>query len=581
MKHKNGLLSYLQGTLSEASGYHNEALGRAADSRSAYRGDPYGNEEEGKSSIVVKDIRRTVHGALPSLVEPFISDEIVRITSENPEGMEGARKQEALINYQWSKLHRPLEIMETVGLNLMVDGTVWLMSGWNAKGHPTVEVVPFESVIPDPAAYTPEEMRFVIYRRKVSIGEIRSNPDWYGKQSDATLSQLVPSNESDYEPEQVAGREDTFNPDDRSLELVEVFEYYGYYDLDGNGTPKPIIAIWSGNQLLRIDESPYPFGPIPFDSITFGKIPFSLYGFTITDLIGDYQRLRTSITRGIIDNMANSNNGIKFIRKGSLDPVNYKRLQRGERFVEINSPSATGVDALIYDGNFNPLPPDVYKMLEDLQKEEENLSGITRYAIGSDSRSLNQTATGVGIISSMSQRRLIYITRHISAAMERVFAKWAAMNAKLIRDVVIPTDDGYERIIGPELPSDGMGITITTPTEGIKQQRNSEIASMLNAVSPMVPYTGPEPVLGLLMELASNMEMPNLKKQLSEAMRRLPEQQAQMAQMSQQMEQMKAQIEMMKQSASARKDIASAEKYEAEADRTRYETLANSFGVDL
>ena len=572
-----GVLSYCQNVLSESKSYHTEALGRVLESRSAYDASLYGNEIPGRSSIVTKDIMRTVNGALPSLVEPFIGNEIVKIDTERPEDVPGAEKQESLINYQWSKKHRPLELMESVGFNVMVDGTVWVMSGWSPKGHPTVEVVPFESVIPDPSATKMDDMRFVIHRRKVSMSEILSNQKWYGKHSKDELGVLVSNHSDEYEPQAVDGREDTYNPDDRSLELVEVFAYYGYYDLNNDGIAEPVLMIWSGNKLLRAEESPYPFGPIPFDNAIYNKIPFSIYGGTINDLIGDHQKLRTSMTRGVIDNMANSNNGQKFIRKGSLDAVNFNRLKRGDPYVELNMPTNTSADSIIYDGNFNQLPPDIYKMLQDTETDMENLTGITKYSVGSDSRSLNQTATGVSIISSMSQRRLVYITRHISAMMERVFIKWASMNAELVENLSIPTPEGHVQIAGAELPVDGMGITVTTPTEGLKEKRQMELGNMLTAVAPMTGITGPEPMIGILMEMANLADMPVLQRQLQESLQKDAGDKEDMAM---QMAKQKSQLEALKISAEAQKDIASADKYRAEAEAKRIDAMKSTYLED-
>ncbi|OQX83245.1 MAG: hypothetical protein B6D63_06520, partial [Candidatus Latescibacteria bacterium 4484_7] len=248
------ILDFLNSTLSGADSYHNEALGPVADSRNAYQGLPYGNEVEGRSAIVSKDIQRTVQGALPSIVEPFLGDEIVSIESEIPSQKDSCRKAEALINYQWSRKHRPLELMETIAVNLMVDGTAWVMTGWDAEGYPTLSVVPFESVIPDPAATKPEEMRFVIYRRKVSVSEILSNPEWFGKQSKQSLQVLMPDTESEYDPRPEPGRQDDYNPDDRALEKLELFEYYGWYDMDGDGIAEPVLAIWHKDKLLKMVE---------------------------------------------------------------------------------------------------------------------------------------------------------------------------------------------------------------------------------------------------------------------------------------------------------------------------------------
>jgi hypothetical protein len=574
---ENGILSYCQGCLSEATSFHTEALGRVQDSRDAYNGELYGNEEGGLSQIVMKDISRMVNGALPSIVEPFATDNIVLINSETPMGEEGAKKQTNLINYQWAKKHDPLEIVETLAFNTMVDGTSWLLSGWNSDGYPTVSVVPFEAVIPDAAAYEMKDLRFIIYRRRITIGNIIANPLWFGEHTLEELHTLSPSTATEYDPAPQPGREETYNPQDRALEQVEVFEYYGYMDINGDGIAEPVLCIWSGNKLLRSGSSPYANNPIPFDRSIYAKIPFSIYGATINDLVGDYQRLRTSITRGIIDNMANSNNGTKFIRKGSLDNINMQRLMNGEKIVELNVPSQWSADALIYDGNFNPLPADVYKMLEDTMKEEENITGITRYAVGADSRQLNQTATGISMISSMSQRRLTYIVKHMSSALRGVFTKWARFNAELIEQITIPTVDGFMEMTGYELPADQIGITVKTPTAGLVEKRQTDITRMIQALAPMMQFIGPDVVIGLVAELADTMEMPKIELQLQKVMQQL--QMPKNPTPEEQIEYQKLQTEMAEAYAKMQKDIASADKASADAENTRIDTLIKAGAI--
>ncbi len=568
------VLDFLSGTLSTATSFHTDALGKCQDSRDAYEGALYGNEQDGRSRIVVKDIMRTVQGALPSVVEPFIADEIVQIDAENPDDVEGAKKQEALINYQWSKRNRPLDVMETVGINLMVDGTAWVMTGWHRDGYPTIETVPFESVIPDPAATSMDECRFIIYRRKVTVGEILANPEWYGKHTKTELQVLMPNNNTEYDPAPTRGREDTYDPDDRSLEKVEVFEYYGYYDLNKDDEAEPVLMIWSDNKLLRATESPFPFGPIPFDNAVYSKVPFSIYGATMEDLIGDYQRLRTSITRGIIDNMANSNNGTKFIRKGSLDAVNFNRLKRGDKIVELNMPTQTTADALIYDGNFNALPPDIYKMLEDTQKEQQDLTGISNLAIGSfNQRSINQTATGSSIMASMSQKRLMYIVRHIMDMMESVFSKWCALNAELIDEVSIIDSTGeHISIAGMELPVDGFGIKVHTPTQGLKEKRLMDLGTMLQQVAPMSNVLGAEPAIQIILQMAKEMDMPVLATTIMNSY--------QSSQQGNPMAEQAMQVDIMEKQAEIAKDMAQAQKYQAETDAKRVETMRAYDGLE-
>ena len=569
---ENGILSYLKSALSESTGYHQEALGRVQESRDAYNGRLYGNEQDGYSKIVMKDVARMVNGALPSLVEPFSGDNICEVTSENPIGEEGAKKQTALINYQWAKKHDPLEIAETFAFNTMVDGTAWLLSGWSPEGHPTVRVVPFESVIPDSAAYDMNDLRFIIHRRRVTLADILDNTLWFGEHTLEELNTIQSASyTSEYDPAPQIGREDTFNPDERMLENIEVFEYYGYMDI-GNGV-EPVLCIWADDTLLRATPSPYTKNPIPFDRSIYAKIPFSIYGATINDLVGDYQRLRTSITRGIIDNMANSNNGTKFIKKGALDHVNFNRLMNNDRVVELNSGKDAPMGNVVWDGNFNALPADVYKMLEDTMKEQENITGITRYAVGSDSRALNQTATGISMITSMSQRRLTYIVRHMASALRGVFLKWARFNSELVDTLTIPTVDGYMEMSGYELPSDQIGITLNTPTAGLKEKKQSDIVTTIQSLAPMMQFIGPDIVLDLLAELADTMDLPKVAVQIKMAKQQMQQSKGQMDPQQQ--------AEYMEMIAKAEKDIAQAGKYHAETQDKQVETLIKSVATNL
>ncbi len=68
-----------------------------AESTKYYRGDPLGNEEEGRSQIVTRDVRDAVRQVLPSLVEVFLGSE--RATEFVPRGPEDAPQAEMATDY--------------------------------------------------------------------------------------------------------------------------------------------------------------------------------------------------------------------------------------------------------------------------------------------------------------------------------------------------------------------------------------------------------------------------------------------------------------------------------------------------
>ena len=65
-----------------------------------YRGEPFGNEEEGRSQVVSTDVRDTINGIMPSLMKVFFgSKKIVNFVPRNPEDVAAAEQATDYINY--------------------------------------------------------------------------------------------------------------------------------------------------------------------------------------------------------------------------------------------------------------------------------------------------------------------------------------------------------------------------------------------------------------------------------------------------------------------------------------------------
>ena len=65
-----------------------------------YRGDPFGNEEEGRSQVVAMEVRDTVSAMLPSLMKVFFSSEnVVEYVPRGPEDVAGAQQATDYANY--------------------------------------------------------------------------------------------------------------------------------------------------------------------------------------------------------------------------------------------------------------------------------------------------------------------------------------------------------------------------------------------------------------------------------------------------------------------------------------------------
>src|SRR6476660_9699745 len=71
-----------------------------------YYGQPYGNEQEGRSQVVTTEVKDAVEGILPSLMAIFTaSEDIVRFEPQNPDDEEAAQQATDYVNYVFSRLN--------------------------------------------------------------------------------------------------------------------------------------------------------------------------------------------------------------------------------------------------------------------------------------------------------------------------------------------------------------------------------------------------------------------------------------------------------------------------------------------
>src|SRR5210317_1098876 len=71
-----------------------------AEATEYYRGEPFGNEEEGRSQVVSMDVRDTVQAIMPSLMRIFHgSDQTVEYVPQGPEDVAAAKQATDYANY--------------------------------------------------------------------------------------------------------------------------------------------------------------------------------------------------------------------------------------------------------------------------------------------------------------------------------------------------------------------------------------------------------------------------------------------------------------------------------------------------
>ncbi len=226
----------------------------------------------------------------------------------------------------------------------------------------------------------------------------------------------------------------------------------------------------------------------------------------------------------------------------------------------------------------------MFELLEMFQKEEENLSGITRYAVGNDSRSLNQTATGIQTITSMSQQRLMFITKRMAQMFKRSFGKWIKLNQELVEEISLQTkSDGVIDIDSMVLQGKyDLNIDVGD-NAAMKQQKAQSISMFLGQATTY--GLDPKIMLSLTADLADVLDLNEteamIRTMITEGEQQSQEQnqQAQMQEQQQMQLQSEAQdLEMAQAQASIAKDMARATLDDAKAEGAYIDNMITSAG---
>jgi hypothetical protein len=258
-----------------------------------------------------------------------------------------------------------------------------------STGRLKVECIEPEDFLLDREATCIEDARFIAHRRDTTRSElIRMG-------FDRDLVENLPIDRfSNLQQEKVSRDEASSlffnNVGDESMLMVELFECYVKADVDGDGIAETVRAYYAGagasGELLdwEVWDDDVPFSDIPCE-----PVPHRWDARSVADDTSDIQRVKTVITRGLLDNTYWNNNPMTAAEEGSV--VNPDVL-RSPRF-----------GATVYHKKGTPPPVPLAipyvgdKLLVALQHFDnvrEMRTGVSRSTMALDPEALqNQTAT--------------------------------------------------------------------------------------------------------------------------------------------------------------------------------------------
>jgi hypothetical protein len=454
---KRELSAHLEQEINSALGYKDGKLTeQRSDALDRYYGKRYGNEQEGRSQIVTRDVADVIEWIMPSLMKIFTSgDKVVQFEPQGPEDVEMAKQSTDYVNYvimrqnpgfhiiyQWFKdallqkngivKHYWDDSSETLReeyknlteeefMALLLDDDVEVkqhtqnggedemsleppthdvvVSRTYNDGQVRIEAVPPEEFLIDKYAKSIDTARFVAHRVKKTKSELIEQG--YPK---SKVDNIFKNDEADYKSERLSrfSHEQDNSPEGDIDDGIWVTECYLRVDYDNDGIAELRKVTKVGDELLDNEA----VDSVPFSSLTPIPMPHKFYGLSVYDLISDLQLIKTTLMRNLLDNMYLTNNGRYEVVEGqaNLDDL---MTSRPGGIVRVRTPGAV-----------NPLgtpqlDANSFNMLGYLDSIREERTGVSKNSMGLSEGALksHQTATGVGQVMTAAQQKIELIAR--------------------------------------------------------------------------------------------------------------------------------------------------------------------------
>ena len=433
-----------------------------------YRGEPFGNEEDGRSQVVSMDVRDTVQAIMPSLMRIFHgSDRTVEFVPQGPEDVASAKQATDYANFIINRdnngflemhsafmdaLVRKVGILkvywddqtkfETYDLTGLDDGALnALMADAGAEveivastpvGEPMMD--PMTGMIMEPpmehavrVTYThpdgrvkleavpPEE--FLISREAKSVEQA----DYVAHRRIVTVSELVAMG---YDYDDVVDLGAAHDDMDTNVErytrnkaltnemnerndpaMKKVLYVENYIKVDYDGDGiAELRKICTAGDGNKILMNE-PCTMAPFATLCPDPEPHDFFGMSVADTVMDIQRIKSSIMRNTLD---------------SLSMSIHPRVAVTEGMVNIDDVMSTEVGAIIRQRSAGQVQPlampfvgrEAFPVLQYMDEIKEARIGISKASMGLDAGALqSSTASAVQATVSAAQQHIELIAR--------------------------------------------------------------------------------------------------------------------------------------------------------------------------
>lgn len=433
--------------------------------------------------------------------------------------------------------------------------------------RPTLELVAPENVYIDPSCGGDlNKAMFVIVSFETSKAELLKAGDRYKNLEYVNWENASVLATTDHESK----TPQTFNFKDTLRKRIVAYEYWGYYDVDGNDTLTPIVATWVGDTMIRMERNPFPDERPPFVVTNYMPIKRELMGEPDAELLEDNQNILGALTRGMIDLMGRSANSQQGMAKGMLDPLNRRRYENGQDY-EFN-PNMNPAQNII-EHKYPEIPTSAYNMLQLQNQEAEALTGVKSFSGGMSGEAYGDVAAGIRGVLDASSKREMAILRRLAKGMTEIGEKMIAMNGEFLseEEVVRVTNSEFVKVKREDLAGN-FDLTVDISTAEVDNQKAQDLGFMLQTIGPNMDFSMTQMILA---EIADLKRMPAL----AERIRKFKPTPDPLIEKAKELEVLKLQKEIEKIQSDIDKNRAETAKKYAEADQVNLDTVEQETGT--
>ncbi len=416
--------------------------------------------------------------------------------------------------------------------------------------QPSIRIINIRNFFIDPSCDGVwEDAQFMIYTYEATESDIRKRKSFKNLDKVQWRANAVKSKLGD--PDHTSNTPEADTRVNTDKQKILVYEYWGLFDIHGDGEMVPILVSFIGDTIIQMTENPFPDRKAPFVVVPYMPILESAFGEADASILQDNQRVLGAVSRGMIDLLGRSANGQTGYAKGFLDPVNKRRFTSGEDFeYNPNSDPKVAVQQMTY----SEIPTSALQMSQLQNAEAEGLSGVKSFAGGITGDAFGSVARGINGALDAAGQREISILRRLAEGMKHIGEKIISMNQKFLTDeeVVRVTDEEFVTVRRDELEGK-FDMKVAISTAAADEAKAQDLGFILQTQGP---NADPGMNAVILSEIADLKRMPHLAEKIR-AYRPEPDpQQVRLAEIA--IEQAQAELDLEK--AKVAKTVAEAEK---------------------